>query len=234
MVFQNNILSGVGGQGGAEAYTIDYSCRFNRDATARLTRTVSGTPTDPSKGIIGGWFKKAGNGITQTLWDAPSQGFLIDFSSGDLLQTTDDGSAVYHTTQVFRDPNAWFHLVFSFDSDQTVVGDRWLTYLNGELITDFSSYVFSRITLAEAWLYTEDTGSVSMGSSENDLRWWDGYMSQCFLVDGLSIQNGDYSIASFGEFNNNVWRPIAVTGLTFGTNGYLLDRYTYYELLHLE
>ena len=61
----------------------------------------------------------------------------------------------------------------------------------------------------------------------NDARWccsiWDGYIAQNVCIDGKSIQNGDYSIGSFGEYNNNVWRPVDLTGLTFGNNGWLLD-----------
>jgi hypothetical protein len=173
--------------------------------------------------ILGVWFKKCGEAVTQSLWDTDAGAWTVDFSSGDLLQTTADGGFSYKTTQVFRDPNAWYHVVFSYDSDQEAEGDRWLTYLNGKLITDFSAYDPGRVTSGEAWEITVDATAVTIGSSYNGLRYWDGYMSQCFLVDGTSIQNGDYSIASFGEFNNNVWRPIDLTGLTFGTNGYLLD-----------
>ena len=222
-MFQNNLLMAAASISTDAAYTIDYSCRFDRATTSRLTRTVDATATDGSKAVIGGWFKKSGQALTQTLFDSSGQDWLIDFNASDQLMTTDSGYEVYITTQVFRDPNAWYHFIGSYDSDQTVVGDRWLTYINGELITDFSTYGFSQIADGEAFGHTVDTNVTAIGSSYNDYRWWDGYMSQCFCVDGLSIQNGDFSIASFGEFNNNVWRPIDLTGLTFGNNGYLLD-----------
>ena len=54
-MFQNNLLMAAASISSDTAYTIDYSCRFNRAATARLTRTNSGTPTDASKGIVGMW-----------------------------------------------------------------------------------------------------------------------------------------------------------------------------------
>ena len=205
------------------AYTIDYSCRFNRAATARLTRTNSGTPTDASKGIVGMWIKRSNLGIATTVFDCASQAYDMAFQATDDITGTDHAAQLYVTTQVFQDPAAWYHIVLSYDSDQEADGDRNLLYINGERVTAYSYYAFSQTSSGEAWGLNADSTAQTIGSSNNDLRHWDGYMSQYFLVDGKSIQNGDYSIASFGEFNNNVWRPIDVTGLTFGTNGYLLD-----------
>jgi hypothetical protein len=47
----------------------------------------------------------------------------------------------------------------------------------------------------------------------------DGYLSQVCMLDGSVLD-----ATSFGEFDaNGIWRPIDITGLTFGTTGYLLD-----------
>ena len=91
MVFQNNILAGVAGQGGDAAFDIEYSCRFNRNTTSRMTRTVSGTATDGSKGIVGCWFKKSGLEVTQTLFGATGQAFLIDFNATDQIMIGENG-----------------------------------------------------------------------------------------------------------------------------------------------
>jgi len=223
VVFQNNILSGVGGQGGAAAYNVPYSCRFNLADSTLLTRTLDSAPTDASKGVVGGWFKRVEIGILSDLWCAPSEAFHLAFTTEDKLNLNDGGYSTYVSTQVFRDPGAWFHVVCSYDSDQVIVGDRIIIYYNGKRIMDWASYTPSRTSLAEAWGMTVDATLVRIGNAYNDAGIFAGYIAQTFLVDGLSIQNGDYSIGSFGEFNNNVWRPIDVTGLTFGNNGWLVD-----------
>ena len=48
-----------------------------------------------------------------------------------------------------------------------------------------------------------------------------GYMAEVVFVDGQAL-----APTSFGEFDEDtptVWKPINVSGLTFGTNGFYLD-----------
>ena len=205
------------------AYNIPYGCRFNSGDSTLLTRTNSGTPSDASKGILSGWFKRSDIGILNEFWCAPNEDFHIGITTGDQIGCNDHGAETLRSTQVFRDPSAWFHVVCSYDSDQAIVGDRIQIYFNGERITDFAYYAPSNTSLGEAWGMNADGVVVRIGNSYASSGIWGGYMADNLMIDGKSIQNGDYSIVSFGEFNNNVWRPIDVTGLTFGTNGWLMD-----------
>ena len=41
------------------------------------------------------------------------------------------------TNSCFRDTNAWYHLVFSFDTTQITADDRIKIYVNGEQETSF-------------------------------------------------------------------------------------------------
>jgi hypothetical protein len=45
-------------------------------------------------------------------------------------------------------------------------------------------------------------------------------MSEVILIDGTALDS-----TSFGEFDEDsgIWKPISVSGLTFGTNGFYLD-----------
>ena len=51
-------------------------------------------------------------------------------------------------------------------------------------------------------------------------QYFDGYLCRSSLFDGQQL---DTNI--FGEFDEdtNIWKPIDVSGLTFGTNGFYLD-----------
>jgi len=49
----------------------------------------------------------------------------------------------------------------------------------------------------------------------------DGYLSEMVFIDGQNL-----APTSFGEFDEDTprtWKPIDVSGLTFGTNGFYLD-----------
>ena len=43
------------------------------------------------------------------------------------------------TTQVLRDPSAWYHIVCVYDTTNVTADDRMRIYINGERVTDFSS-----------------------------------------------------------------------------------------------
>ena len=204
-------------------YDIPYSVRFNPDDTTLLTRTLDETPTDASKGILSGWFKKSGQGISQDMWCAPNQDFNLQMQTGDQITFNDHAYETKRWERTLLDPAAWYHIVCSYDSDRVVVEDRVIVYVNGELQTDYAYYAPTQTALAEAWGMTQDGVVVRVGNNYADGSIWDGYIAQNVCIDGKSIQNGDYSIGSFGEYNNNVWRPVDLTGLTFGNNGWLLD-----------
>ena len=66
MVFSNNLLAGVGGQGAGAAFTVDYSVRMNSADSANFSRT-SATPTDQTKWTYSTWLKR-GNTDTRQTW----------------------------------------------------------------------------------------------------------------------------------------------------------------------
>jgi len=224
-MFQNNLLMAAASTASAGGFSIDNSVRYNDDDSPGLTRTNSVGPTDASKGIIGGWFKSSNIGITRTFWTCAGSAFEIDITVGDAMScNVDGGYQLFATTKLFRDPTAWYQVVCSYDSDESSADDRFNIYINGIKITSFSYESFTRITSAEAWSFTADTIEVSVGISYNGVREWDGYLAQQFLLDGVSIQNGDHAITDLAEFGDNgVWRPVDLSGLTFGNNGWLLD-----------
>jgi hypothetical protein len=51
--------------------------------------------------------------------------------------------------------------------------------------------------------------------------YWDGYLAEIVLVDGTTLAPED-NIGEFDE-DSGIWKPIDVSGLTFGNNGFYLD-----------
>jgi hypothetical protein len=64
------------------------------------------------------------------------------------------------------------------------------------------------------------TGQHEISSYDGSGDYFDGYMAENVLIDGQALDP-----TSFGEFDEDsgIWKPIDVSGLTFGTNGFYLD-----------
>ena len=120
------------------------------------------------------------------------------------------------TNQFFADPSAWGHMVVAFDTTQGTASNRIKIYFNGTQITSFSTETYPSVNF--------DT-FVNQSSKINYLAYADyepinGYLSETVFIDGAAL-----APTSFGEFDGDsgIWKPIDVSGLTFGTNGYYLD-----------
>ena len=131
------------------------------------------------------------------------------------------------TNQLFRDASAWMHIVLRFDTTQSTVTDRARIYINGEVIssTDYShlwTSAWSNLTQNSEWAvnkagwYESFAGTGSTSNPDNVLG---GYLADIAFVDGQSL--GPDSFGETGDYGE--WKPIDVSALTFGTNGYHLD-----------
>lgn len=202
MVFQNNILSGVGGQG-AGGLTVDDSVRYNDDDSPRLYRTPSAVG-NRRKGSLSLWYKRCNLGSIQQLFNAGA-GDDITFNASDKLTFTDSSGVSYITTQVFRDGAAWGHLLFAWDTSLATAGDRLRIYHNGVEITAFDTETNPD---QNDEFEISNTVRQTLGANESDTEEFDGYLSQVYLVDGSQL-----TPASFGETDDNgVWRPIEYEG----------------------
>ena len=113
---------------------------------------------------------------------------------------------------------------WSVDVTQSSNDDRWKIYLNGELIpaSEYSSVTINNADgaiLTYSGTYASD---LAIGRRERtDADYFDGYIAEAVLVEGSQL-----NATSFGEFDEDsptIWKPIDVSGLTFGTNGFHLD-----------
>ena len=196
--------------GGVPTYEIDQSLRF--DGSSYLNRTQS-TNHESSDFTVSFWFKKSYNGPNNMMLlhlDDNTVYSYITFgeSSGDDDQLIARGTSSgygFNTSRKYRDPSAWYHLVLSMEAG--VITKGWI---NGVL--DSSSGATS------GWRFNGAYGLAIGRQSNNSANFFNGYMAEFHFVDGSALTHED-----FGEFDDNgVWRPIEVSGLTYGTNGYYL------------
>ena len=201
------------------------SCRFNDDDSAAMSRDQSANSAGTNtKGTLSVWLKISASGTEQVIYaretDA-SNYFKVWFESEKLLiQTVTSGSIAmkYETNRVFRDPSAWINIIIILDSTDGSAGDRQQIWINGTRETSFATS--TNIGSSANLQINTGTGTDYIGRRGSG-NYYDGYMAELVWIDGT-----DYAATSFGEFDSDtptVWKPIDVSGLTFGTNGFYLD-----------
>ena len=206
----------------AGGYTINNSVRLRSSASAYLTRTPA-SAGNRKTWTYSTWVKRGALGSSQTIFSATGANSDttqngLNFQADDTLRWTGYATAFRISTQVFRDPSAWYHIVIQFDSTQATATDRVRLYVNGTQITSFSTnntitlnadYAVNQATAHEIGRFT--TGGVS-------IAYLDGYQAEVNFIDGQAL-----TPSSFGQTSatTGVWQPKAYTG-TYGTNGFYL------------
>jgi len=141
-----------------------------------------------------------------------TQSLEIGWHSDDKFYITTQ-NAVVQTTQLFRDPSAWYHIVVVANTTLAGATDRFKLYVNGvdQSLGNLSSVSQNDDTaFNQAGLHT-----IGDGAADRDL---DGYLSEVHFLDGYAY--GPEYFGTTGEFDEE-WLPIQYTG-AYGTNGFYL------------
>ena len=213
------ILPGNSATGG---YEVANSCRFNDGSSDYLTFTPSGNG-NRKVFTVSAWVKRGSLGINSNIIGSSDSGFgngfFIQFQSGDNLRVGfQDPNQFKATNRLFRDVSAWLHIVVAVDVTQSSNSDKIKIYVNGVQETSFSTD--NTITNADKNWNNTQAHSIGRSGAYNS-QYFDGYLAEVVNVDGLQL-----APTSFGEFDSdspNIWKPINVSGLTFGNNGFYLD-----------
>jgi hypothetical protein len=202
---------------GDDGYRISRSVRLRRSASAYFNRTF-GTPTNANIWSLSGWAKRGLLGTQISLFGASVSSYTsITFLSGDTLRINlgngTNGSLV--TTQVFRDPSAYYHIAIAYDSTQATASNRIKLYINGVQVTSFSTASYPALNVSAEWNYSGAVGTIGTAATE----YWDGYLTEVNFIDGQAL-----TPSSFGETDavTGVWKPKKYAG-TYGTNGFYLN-----------
>tara|TARA_R100000655_G_scaffold109970_1_gene166719 strand:- start:1134 stop:2462 length:1329 start_codon:yes stop_codon:yes gene_type:complete len=191
-------------------------------ASTYLEKTFSGTPTNNKKCTISIWCKKTKNGsetvlLTQKISSA-RDGLRFD-GSGDKLRLflNNANEADLVTNRVFRDPNAFYHIVVSIDTTQATSSDRVKFYINGVQETSFSTETYPSQNYV---LGFGNTTLCNVGRDASDTTGhFDGVMSHIHFIDGTA-----YDASAFGETDSTTgeWKIKTSPSVTYGTNGYFI------------
>jgi len=217
------LIGASGNQGGV--YNLTRSLRFRSSATAYLNRTPA-SAGNRRTWTWSGWVKRGGLGSTATLIAGTSNSAnevitALRFRTDNCLELVSYNvsfTTQLVTTQVFRDPSAWYHIVAHYDTTQATASNRAKIYVNGQQVTTLSTASYPSQNY-DAFINTtgpHGIGSLSFGGSF--VEFFDGYQTEVNFIDGQALD-----ASSFGETSatTGVWIPKKYTG-TYGTNGFYL------------
>ena len=221
--------SAVGG-----GFDVANSIRFDDSSSSYLQKSASGG--NRRTFTFSTWVKRStlggGSSGYNTFFSsdqATANSFRLTFSSNgsdDKIMTyfyTGSQQMQLITNRLFRDTSAWYHIVVAVDTTQGTASNRTKLYVNGVQETSFSTETYPSQNLEMSVNQSGAPNRVGAGTS----LYFDGYMAETVLLDGTAA-----SPTSFGEFDEDsgIWKPISVSGLTFGTNGFHLNYETAAEL----
>jgi hypothetical protein len=193
------------------------SLRFRASATGYLSRTPP-TAGNRKTWTFSAWIKRGSvsNEATPISGGATTGRLCVFFnSSGQLISDVGGTGTFDQSTAVYRDPAAWYHFVWQFDTTQATAANRSRMYMNGVAVALTNTRTFTQnadYEINNSVLQTIGTFSNSIGTYNLD-----GYMTEINFIDGQALTPN-----SFGTFNQyGVWQPIRYGG-SYGTNGFYL------------
>jgi len=204
-------------------FDVANSCRFDGSSSY-----LHKTPTNAGnrlKYTFSTWVKKSkitGEQIIFTAYASNTNHTYLRFKTTgeiryrDVASDSTNGQLV--TSAKFRDPSAWLNVVLVVDEENGTSGNRLILYVNGLRVTQFSTETMP--TAATTWNSANVKMEIGVTDGGDGDDWFDGYMAETVFIDGSALAPTD-----FGEFDEDsgIWKPIKVSGLTFGTNGFYLD-----------
>ena len=218
LILPGNVASATA----STTYSIANSCRLNRADSAALSREMDDGNED--RWTLSFWVKRGEMANHTQVLTMGGSNHGIFFSKDSLTDALlfynyisgDKGQLL--TTRKFRDPAAWYHLVFVWDSGNGTAGNRMRIYVNGVEETVFATDTNPDQNQDSQFNVDGDTHYIGRESGGN---YFDGYIAEYVFIDGTA-----YAASDFGEFNSDsptIWQPKDPSGLTFGTNGVWLD-----------
>ena len=211
----------------SSGFDVANSCRFDDGSSDHMHKTP-GSAGSRIKWTFSVWLKRGVLGAMPILAVPGGDTNNYDefyFNGSDKIQYSAMVSGTQYalrTARVFRDTTAWMHLALIYDSNNGTAGDRMQLWVNGVRTAEAD---FEDTTFKNAQNYSSSINNDKihyLGKvTTNTAAIFDGYMTEVVFQNN----SADSPVDKFGEFDEDsgIWKPIGVSGLTLGTNGFYLD-----------
>jgi len=190
-------------------------------ANTVLRKDYSGA-ANKQKQTISVWVKRC-NGLTgnQAIFSVRHTGNAnfygyLRFKTDSSLQFYNNSPSInVRTTRLFRDINAWYHIVITVDTTQSTTADRIKMYINGVQETSFqnSDYPSQNAEVTFGDDYRHEIGSYDAS------YYFEGVMSHFHY-----ITNTAYQASTFGstDATTGEWQINTSPSVTYATNSFFL------------
>jgi hypothetical protein len=207
----------------AGGYEVDNSLRFNRGSSDYLSRTPASSGNRRTW-TFSTWVKRSsltGNQDLITSGSALQVVSYIYFYTANGIFAFEEYTGGYQinikSNAYLRDLSAWYNLIIAVDTTQGTASNRIKMYINGNQVTSLSASTYPSQNF-ECNINSNTLHNI--GCEQNGTNCIDGYLAETVFIDGQQLAPSD-----FGEFDSDsgIWKPIDVSDLTFGTNGFYLE-----------
>jgi len=193
-------------------------------ANTYITRTQ--TTGDRQKMTWSFWIKISGSG--GRVFNAINASFNNNYVSSIHFNTTGyltvynvDGSSNIDVrpSRLYRDKNAWYHIVIAMDTTQSTASDRIKIYTNGVQETSFVNTTYPPQN-ADNTQWNYNGNNLTIGKRVYDTaQYTDGILSHFHFIDGTT-----YTPSAFGETDSTTgeWKIKVDPSVTYGNNGFFI------------
>jgi len=216
LIIPANSLSG--------GFTVDHSCSFAESSSTDLRISdYSSDGTSRRKRTYSLWIKRGNTGYA-VLFAGPlgAEHFVINENNTIQFNVGYGTDTRRVTSDTYTSTTAWVHIVFAFDTTQSSAANRFTLWINGTATS--TSIVSGKNDVQQNEQSTLFINTTHLGRNTNiigtdtESGGYTGLMAEFVFIDGQKLDAD-----SFGYDDGGTWKPIDVSELTFGTNGFYLN-----------
>ena len=195
--------------------------------SAYLSKTFGTAATSTKIGTFSWWMKRSGvlSGEHDII-ASPNGGegggnraFIRIDNNNQVDFRLNNSSNTNIPTMLFRDVNAWYHCVLTINLNESAGADRLKFYVNGDLVTSYSSENYPGGSLNIKWGQNGIVTTIGYDTTDGGGGHFDGQMAHVHWIDGTA-----YGPTTFGETDatTGIWKPKTSPSVNYGNNGFFL------------
>ena len=198
-------------------------------ASTYLTRNTGQAGTSGKKFTISFWVKFADDNDNVTIFSASSNStsspfMLIQRNSSSQLRFDDYTNdttvrASKYPKMRFRDTNAWYHIVYAIDTDQSTAANRNRIYVNGVEQTEFESSANTNYSSGATTSMGQNNEMVIGRYEPYNSNNFNGTLSHFHYCDGQQYAASDFGLT---DSTTGEWKIKTSPSVTYGTNGFFI------------
>tara|TARA_Y100001937_G_scaffold71456_1_gene97277 strand:+ start:176 stop:1519 length:1344 start_codon:yes stop_codon:yes gene_type:complete len=195
--------------------------------SAYLSKTFGTAATSTKIGTFSWWMKRSGNlSGEHDIIASPNGGegggnraFIRLDNNNNIDFRLNNSSNTNIPTMLFRDVHAWYHCVLTINLNESAGADRLKFYVNGDLITSYSSENYPSGSLNIKWGQNGVVTDIGYDTTDGGGGHFNGQLAHVHWIDGTA-----YGPTTFGQTDatTGIWKPKTAPSVNYGNNGFFL------------